>query len=372
MSDVLWFVFGMLVFVTVLALSIGLHELGHYVVARKFGIQVPKFFVGFGPTLFSGKKYNTEWGVKAIPLGGYISVEDTRYPEESRERTELSYVTPWKRILIFLGGPMVNILLGYGILMVILTAQPGVNVTNTIDHIVPCSDKVKVCPAEQSGLQAGDTIVKLDGVSNPDFNSREGLFSVDGSDVVVERNGEFVDLTVTPDANGKMGIVMVSEPWRRTPVDSFHEVNEYLGYSLKALITIPEKMPNIFNSIAGQEERDTDTVSSIVGAGRLYGDVATHDEYSTELKLTQLVFYSGAINLGLGLANLLPLMPLDGGRIAIAMVDSVKWNWAKLRKREYVPFGQKYVVALTAVTGGLVAMFMITVIVADIVAPVAL
>lgn len=369
--DILWWVFGLLFFVTMLAVSIGLHEVGHYSVARLFKIDVPKFFVGFGPTLFSRKGKNTEFGVKAIPLGGFVSIEDTRYPEESTERTMLNHVEPYKRILIFLGGPVVNLILGFVILTTVFTIVPGNNITNEIKSLIPCSDTVKSCAAVSSGLAVGDKIVSIDGVENIDFNGTAGHFKPTGSTVVVDRNGELLTLEVKSNPDGKMGMYMVNEPKNRTVVESVNLVGTYMKMSLKAVVEIPEKMPNVLKSIVGTEERSQETVSSIVGAGRIYGEVASSDN-TFGLKFSELVYYTGMLNFALGVINLLPLMPLDGGRIAIAIIDSFKWNYAKLRRREYKPFDEKYVYAITAATGSLVVFFMFVVILADIVSPIPL
>lgn len=370
METILNWVLGIGVFLLVLTISVAVHEWGHLSVAKAFKIPVPKYFVGFGPTLWSKKHKGTEYGVKAIPLGGFITVEDETQPEASPERYLLSYVSPWKRILVFLAGPAVNIVIGLALMFTLLVAIPMKIVSTEVNLVDSCGDGVVNCAAAEAGFQPGDKIVEVDGKAIESAAEMQGKFSPAGSEVVVLRGEERVTLNPKANAEGLIGVQLLMVEQERTPTEAFATIGTLFKMNLNALATVPEKVPGILEAITSGE-READTVSSVVGMGRVYGETADSEEtFSTKAQM--MLYYSAMLNLGLGLANLLPLLPLDGGRIVVAVFDSVKMAWSRLLKKAYSPTEYKWVAAMTAVTGALVFGFMLIVIIADIVAPVSL
>lgn len=362
---------GVVLFLLVISISVALHEGGHMAVARAFKIPVPRFFVGFGPTLWSTHRGGTEYGVKLLPLGGFVQIEDTKQPKDSMERSLLSHVAPWKRILIFLAGPAVNLVLGTVIFVSLLAATPVKYPSTTIETVDACAPTVN-CGASQAGFLPGDKVVKIDGNKVETVDDLHARFKSTGSEVTVVRQGQEVVLHPKANEAGKIGINLKVEERDRSLGEAFSTMGLLFKKNLEGLARVPSQVPHVMGVILGTEERTPETMSSIVGVGKAYGDTAATFTETTEDKVYTLIAYSALLNIGLGVANLLPLMPLDGGRIFIALLDSVRLRWARLRKKEYTPIGYKWVWSMTAVTGSVVMAFMLLLVIADIVSPVVL
>jgi membrane-associated protease RseP (regulator of RpoE activity) len=402
LAESLAWIFGLIIFLVILVISIGLHEAGHMVVAKAVKLHVPKFFVGFGPTIFSRKHKNTEYGVKAVPLGGFVLIEDDKTPkpdtsvyddilaqsnidDETREKTEkerqkllddyearknlLSHVSPWKRILVFMAGPVVNLILGAAILITILMAFPSNFISNQIDTVNSC-EQIKAgesCGAQQGGLQPGDNIVSINGT--PVENSRQIgplLANQNQVSVVVERNGSQQTFTV-PVTNGKIGINLASVERTATFGESVEAVKNLFVLNTESLAKLPSKIPGLVNNILGTTERDAEAPSSIVAVGKTYGDTTASTRLTDGNKFKMMLMYSGLLNIGLGFINLfLPLMPLDGGRIFMALLDSVKMGFSKLTRRVYRPIGPRGMGAMSIITGVPVLIFMSLIIISDL------
>lgn len=369
MTDWWAWALGVVIFLLVISISVALHEGGHMLVARLFKIPVPRFFVGFGPTLWSKERKGTEYGIKLLPLGGFVQIEDTTQPEGSIERSMLSYVAPWKRTLIFLAGPAVNLVLGTLIFVTLLTVTPVKYPSTIVNTVDACSAGIN-CGAEKAGVLPGDKIIMVDGKKIESLADMQSKFKKEGSTMVVVREGK--EVTLYPKGNdlGKIGINMKSLERDRSLVEAFESMGVLFKMNLEGIAKVPQQIPHVIAVIAGQEKRDEETMSSMVGVGKAYGDTAATTTVSNTDKIYTMIAYSALLNIGLGIANLLPLMPLDGGRIFIAFLDAIRYRWARLRKLEYTPIDHKWVWSMTAVTGSLLAAFMLLLVVADIVAPV--
>lgn len=368
--EVLYWVLGVLAFILMLAVSIGLHEAGHMSVAKLFKLSVPKFFVGFGPTLWSKKSDKTEYGVKAIPLGGFVMIEDESQSESSAERQMLSYVSPWKRILVFLAGPAVNLALGTVILVGVLLMYPTQYVTTTVDKVDVCTTTGKACGAYSSGLLSGDEIVSIDGIAiNGDADKiSPSIAGKSTVDVVVSRNNSEILLNDVAVTDGRIGINLnLGERYISTS-EAFGTLGTVMFRNVEALSTLPSKVPALFENIA-DEKKEGDVPSSVVAVGKTYGDISANTSLANDDKVKTLLVYSGMLNIGLGMINLLPIMPLDGGRIFIAVMDWFRIGFSRLtrRKWKYTPVSMKMINSMTAVTASFVFSFMGLVIISDIV-----
>lgn len=233
-------VVGILVFVLGLLFSIAWHELGHLSTAKLFGIRVPQYMVGFGPTVWSRKKGETEYGLKAVPLGGYIRmigmfppgadgritqrstspwrsmIEDAREAsyEEVKEGDEsrLFYTRkPWKRVIVMFAGPFMNLLLSFGLFLTVMMGFGVSMAVPTIGTVSECVVKAgqatDTCPADapaapafQAGLRPGDRVVSFDGDRIGNYEQLQGDIRKSAGkkvELVVERDGQRLTLEPT-------------------------------------------------------------------------------------------------------------------------------------------------------------------------------
>lgn len=365
----MWLI-GVLVFIVMLLISIGIHEAGHLFVARFFKLDTPRYFVGFGPTVWSRTKNGCEYGLKAVPAGGFVEIYDPGIIDESNpERGLLSKIHPAKRIAVFAAGPAVNLVAGAILILSALLIMPYAVPTTEIRTVEPCSTD-GVCGAYEAGLEPGDTVIAVDGNKTKDIS--KNLTSVeDGSTVIlsVDRLGELLEVPVEVNDH-RLGVNVALEKGRRTVQQAWDDGIGLTKESLVAIVELPGKLPGVVRAVFGNEERAEDSPGSIVAAADVYGTVMASDDFTGYEKFTQLLFFAGAINLSLGFINLLlPMLPLDGGRIAIAVVDWGRMGYAKVFRKEYKPTGPKVLEALTYSMGILIFGMMGLLILADFVAP---
>jgi membrane-associated protease RseP (regulator of RpoE activity) len=241
-ETVLLYVLGILLILVGLALSIGLHEIGHLVPAKKFGVKVGQYMIGFGPTLWKRRYGETEYGVKAIPLGGYISMAGMFPParkggkprtastgffdtlvQDAREsgkdglapgdEDRVFYKLPvGKRIIIMLGGPTMNLLIAIALYAVVICGfglpQPSLSIGSVSECIIPATSERTECaadddpsPAAAAGLRAGDRIVSVNGTPADDWADATAIIRASGGEqltIVVERDGAELPLQLTP------------------------------------------------------------------------------------------------------------------------------------------------------------------------------
>ncbi|WP_432563575.1 M50 family metallopeptidase [Kineococcus sp. SYSU DK003] len=398
MSEVLLWVVGILAAAIGVALSIALHEVGHLLPAKKFGVKVTQYMVGFGPTLWSRRRGETEYGVKAIPLGGYVRMIGMFPPgpdgqvrasstgrwalmaEEARaasfvevgpgEEHRTFYRRPvWQRIVIMFGGPFVNLVLALVLTAVAASAigQPGyVPTLSAVSQCVQpagstatgCSADDPVAPGAAAGLRPGDEIVEFDGEPVQDWNSLSADIREHGGvpvDLVVERDGQRVPLTVTPilterealDEDGvatggtrEVGFLGVSPSIAvvRLPLTEVPSVvGEQVASVAGIVVRLPERLYDVAQAAFGSAERDPDGPIGVVGIGRLAGELNAQpaiipgDELAE--RTSRLVSLLAGLNVALFVFNMVPLLPFDGGHIAGALWEVVKKGVFRLRRR---------------------------------------
>ncbi|MFD7626846.1 M50 family metallopeptidase [Streptomyces sp. NPDC059851] len=424
-------VLGILIFVCGLLVSIAWHELGHLSTAKLFGIRVPQYMVGFGPTIWSRHKGETEYGIKAIPMGGYIRmigmfppgddgkvtarstspfrsmIEDARsaaYEElQPGDETRLFYTRkPWKRVIVMFAGPFMNLVLALAVFFGVWMTF-GVNQTTTkVASVSPCviqqSEKREVCkdgdpvaPAKAAGLRADDRIVAFNGRAVEDWSTLQKRIrdTVGPATVTVERDGQRLTLPVTLIENrvaktdghggyvkgqyvtaGWLGFSPKTETTALTFAQSVSHMGEEVDRSLEGLLQLPAKVPGLWNAAFDGAEREPDSPMGIVGAARISGEIATLDIPATD----RLVFFLqlvGYFNLSLFLFNMLPLLPLDGGHIAGALWESVRRTVAKVfRRPDPGPFDVAKLMPAAYVVAGVFVCFTLLVLVADVVNPI--
>ena len=374
MSVALAWIVGLVAFALIISVSVGIHEACHMVVAKALHLHVPQYFIGFGPTIFSRKKNGTEYGVKAIPLGGFVEIEDPNIEDDKNvDKRLLTWVHPLKRILIIGAGPVSNLILGTVVLVSVLWATPIMSVLPQVKSVDACASH-SVCGGEKSGIQPGDKIVSIAGRDiatasdiTPAVQAASSSTGDDTVRIVVSRAGRQVPLQV-PVTNGMMGIKLDTAETPRSLSGAWRDTKALFYLNAQALAQLPSKVPGLIDSLRGQP-RDQSGVSSIIAVGEAYGSTSASSELSTSNKLREMLMYAGVINIGLGFANFLPFSPLDGGRIFVSVLDWIRMGWAKLRRRAYAPTSHAFVEASTWVGGFTIFAFMALVMLADIVSP---
>lgn len=406
--EVIAFVIGVVLLVVGLAASIALHELGHLLPAKKFGVRVGQYMIGFGPTLWSRRRGETEYGFKAIPLGGYISmagmyppspamrgragatghrtgragggffatmVQDARTANDEtlvgEDDTRVFYRLPiWQRVVIMLGGPTMNLLLAIVLFAILLTGIGVQTATTTVQSVSECvipSDAGRttceasdpVAPAKSAGLEAGDVIVSVDGTGVDTFAHASAIIRANPGRtliVVVERDGVAHSVNLTPvevtravtDANGKAVVGANGEA--QTEQVGFAGISPEVEYVHQPIWAGPQAAAENVVAVAGivwqlpvkvwetgvslvtGQERDPNGPLSVVGAGVLAGEVAAADAPVLN-RVAGLVSLLASLNIALFVFNMIPLLPLDGGHIAVALWEGIKRAWAKLFNR---------------------------------------
>jgi membrane-associated protease RseP (regulator of RpoE activity) len=392
------YLLGVLIFAFGLLASIALHEVGHMVPAKKFGVKVTQYMVGFGPTLWSRKKGDTEYGVKAIPLGGYIrmigmvpprqdgtrsrwprrlatAVEDFRSMSRAEVRPEdesrqFYRLTPGKKIIVMLGGPTMNLVI-YAVLTVLLLTLLGQKQpSTTVDTVSKCVVAANspdaasdTCPASAltapaaNVLRPGDTIRAIDGAPVHSWNDAVRIIEASAGKqltLTIRRDGVDQTVPITPVENVKYannqgtatkraGFIGVSVRDTYQPLAASAlpgEIVSQFAQGLRALGSYPSKIGSLWGTVFEGKQRDPAGAIGVVGIGRLGGQVADSNKLDVQDKIFFLVELLASVNLLLFFFNLLPLLPLDGGHVAGALVEAAKRGRARLRVRARVGGGE--------------------------------
>ncbi|MFE6647111.1 M50 family metallopeptidase [Nocardioides sp. NPDC057772] len=398
-------------FVVAILVSIGLHELGHMIPAKAFGGKVTQYFIGFGPTVWSKQIGETEYGLKAIPLGGFVKIVGMLPPgaEQLGERTEdgalkvrksntgmftqlisdarsaewelirpedeprLFYkMSWWKKVIVMAGGPTVNIAIAFfvlwGVFGIYGVREPVVNAGHPVvsslqecllsweDQGRECRASDKPTPAADAGLKPGDELISFNGTELTSWSVAQKLIrdNMDGdATIVIERDGERmtlhtqtviqerikdVDDTSADPETAKVGFFGMSPEshivtTKEGPVYALKEMGTMAENAIHSLLRLPVKVWHVALAIVGVEERSADSPVSIVGGGRIAGEIAAHDELDVAEKVSSFAFLVGGFNLFIGIFNFVPLLPLDGGHIATALWEGIRRAFAKVFRR---------------------------------------
>ncbi|MGH3821935.1 MAG: M50 family metallopeptidase [Pseudonocardiaceae bacterium] len=349
------FVLGVVLFAVAIGISIALHEAGHMYSAKAFGMKVRRYFIGFGPTLFSFRRGETEYGLKVIPAGGFCdiagmtSLEELSDPEE-RKRAFFRFAT-WKRVVVLSAGSLTHFALGIVLIyvMAVSTGLPNLNpapIPAVVSAVSPCLGARadgscapgSPAPASDAGLAPGDRVLAVAGTP---VRKVDELFTAIQSrsgptEVRFDRNGQqhtvMIDIAQVPFSTlggnsdrmvGAIGIAPLRPPAvtpRSGPVDAVGQTLGFTGTMFantwEGLKAFPQRVPALLDRIAGKERPDTPM--SVIGASVLGGDAADFGAWWFFL------FLLVALNLFLGVFNLLPLLPLDGGHIAVNVYEAVR------------------------------------------------
>lgn len=390
-ESVLLFVLGVVVFIVGLLVSIGLHELGHLSFAKLFNVKVTQYSLGFGKAIWSFRRGETEYGIRPILLGGYISMVGMLKPRASGRANAITNtgmygafvqdarqasaeqiadaggddsrafyrLTPWKRIVVMVAGPAMNLVIGVVLFGVLLCGfgAPTTTFTASVDCVLPTSDATACAPgdagspAKLAGIRDGDVVVSVNGRQDPTIAEVSRVFQRSAGravEVVVERDGGRRTLQVTPqlatrdvvtakgtaakNADGttktqRVGVVGVSigqSLVRQSPAAVLPATGAQIAASAHLIIDLPQRLVAVWNAAFGAQERSQDSPVSVVGVGRAIGEVSSMSGVPVVDKAYTILGLLASLNIGLFVLNMVPLLPLDGGHIAGALWEAVK------------------------------------------------
>jgi membrane-associated protease RseP (regulator of RpoE activity) len=353
---------GWVIFIVALLVSVMLHETGHFVLAKKFGMKVTRYFVGFGPTIWSTWRGETEYGIKALPFGGFVkivgmhSLDDPDDPED--EPRAFRSHPAWQRILVLAAGSAMHFLLAlvlvFGLALGVGIANDNVTQLGTISPCVPtsltaydngtCGSDAPASPAKLAGLRVGDTVTAVDGhpVGNTFTQLGDAIRAVPpGSPVTitVRRDGKLVTLhTKLASVSGRSGSYLGIGPGVLFQVASPLGAIEYSGTtfgqvlvgSAQAVASLPGGLFKLFAK--NRSSTEAGQVTSVVGAAEATSqEVGSNAGWQYKVSFVLLIVIS--LNIFVGAFNMLPLLPLDGGHIAAIIYERIRAWFARLRGR---------------------------------------
>ena len=392
-------ILGVLAFVVALLTSVMIHEAGHYLTAKKFGMKVTEFFLGFGQKIWSTQRGETEFGLKAIPAGGYCKIVGMSPREElSPADADRAFIkgTITQRLIVLGAGSFLHFVIGF-VLLISLFAGVGItSVTNQVQKVSECvpQSATEVCsststpsPAKNAGVLAGDKLVKINGETFKEWSDAVAVIRANAGkqlDIVVDRNGDQIPLLITPatrmvdgKAIGVLGVINEIGTVRFNPIVATQKSvtfgSDILANSITSLIQLPSKIPDLLAQTFGARERDPEGLVGVVGVARVSGETASTGKLTTNEKIATFILIVASLNIFVGMFNLLPLLPLDGGHMAVAIADGIRNFWAKRRGLpKPAPIDVERLTPITMIVFVLMAGLSIVLLAADIFNPIRL
>jgi len=388
------FLLGVAIFVVALLASIMLHEAGHFTTAKLFGMKATQFFVGFGRTIWSRQKGETEYGVKAIPAGGFVKIvgmTDLEDVDPADEARSFRRQPGWQRIIVLAAGSFMHFMLALVLLFIIAagigleTAGGGTSV-GTVESCVPSNMNVgcvkgdPASPASKAGVRTGDRIVSVAGIRVSTWTQMGKAIRAQhaGSDVpvVVDRHGRLVTLHATLASlsghGSYLGVSPLAVFQRVGPLSAAsyagHEFWTMLSGSASVVKSLPRAIPDLFaknraNTPGGQ-------VTSVVGAGNVTGQVL-EARIGWQPKAGLVLLIIASLNIFVGAFNLLPLLPLDGGHLAVVIYERARaWLARLLGRPDPGPVDYRRLIPLSVGVFALLVGVGLLLIMADLVNPI--
>lgn len=391
-------ILGVIAFVVALLFSVMVHEFGHYITAKRYGMKVTEFFLGFGKRIWSTTKGETEFGIKAIPAGGYCKIVGMSPREElaNEDSDRAFYKASSKRRLVVLGaGSFNHFVLGILLLFALIAGLGTSQILPIVEETLPCIRTTEaVCtsssatsPAYLAGILASDEIVGVNAKENMKWSEIVPIIRESaGKEITLSilRNGEKLSIAVTPvqiTVDGKSwGIIGVRNKVglvRERPITAGKETalitKDLVVGSVKALISLPTQIPALVRQTFGGEKRNSEGLVGIVGVARVSAQTASSGALTFPEKIASFVLIIASLNIFVGIFNLLPILPLDGGHMAVAVIEGVRRKIALARRKsDPGPIDVERLTPITMVVFGLLAALTLLLLAADIFNPISL
>ena len=396
------FVLGFVLFALGITISIALHECGHMWTAQATGMKVRRYFIGFGPKVFSFRRGETEYGLKWLPLGGFCDIAgmtalDELDPEDV-DRAMYRQAT-WKRLVVMCGGIAMNFVLGFLLVVVLAVGwglpnlnQPPETTLGDMSCVAPQQPdgSLGTCtgpgPAQRAGLQRGDVVTEVAGQPVQTWTEFQTLTQQQNGPFTytLERDGQTIDVRVTPEqtmryprdggAGKEVGVVGVGqefyEPVQYNVLAAIPASAAFTGdmfvRTFQSLAQLPAKVVALWEAVTGGE-RDPETPVSVYGASRIGGEAAESGYWNI------FIMVLASLNFFLGAFNILPLLPLDGGHIAVVLYEKIR-NTLRGRRglAPGAPVDYLKLLPLTYVAVVIGGVYMLLTLTADIINPIQL
>jgi membrane-associated protease RseP (regulator of RpoE activity) len=344
---------GVVGFIVALLVSVMLHEAGHFFTARHFGMKASRFFVGFGPTVVSFRRGETEYGVKAIPAGGFVKIEGMTPLEEvspGDEKRVFWRFPTWQRVIVLSAGSFMHfviaIVLVYVVVLSVGIAENDPPVVGTVAKCITadltggCGDATAK-PAPAAGvLRSGDRIVDVNGQPVSTWTQAVNEIRSAGAaplTLTVRRHGQSQDLhlqpivvsipsTTAPNQTMDVGAIGVTagDAFRHVgPVAAIGQTGNQIGQMFTRFGSVfTDKVRSLGDLYS--KNRDPEGFVGAIGIGRVSGEILDVQSVSFGLRFASFLFLVAGVNLFVGIFNLFPLLPLDGGHLAIAGYEETR------------------------------------------------
>jgi membrane-associated protease RseP (regulator of RpoE activity) len=348
---------GALAFVLALLVSVVFHEAGHFGTAKLFGMKATQFFVGFGPTLWSRRRGETEYGVKAIPAGGFVKIIGMTTLEEldteDDDKRAFWRFSAGKRAIVLVAGSTMHFILAIILVFFSLLLVPTATSASVIGAPASClsTDATKACaatdqasPAKAAGLLAGDKLISVGGKPVSTFDQLRDAIRADKSGAALavkyQRDGAVRSTQIVPvlQTQPKTGggteqvpvLGITPQVSHLGPVTAARKTITTLGTFISgtasSLAHFPDRLKTIFSS-----HRDPDGAVGVIGISRVSGDLLSSADVSWSAKIGDFLLLVAGVNLFVGVFNLLPLLPLDGGHLAVLGFEQLRDRLRRIR-----------------------------------------
>ena len=284
----------------VFVLIIGLHEFGHFGMAKLVGIRVNEYSIGMGPLLYKKQKDETQYSIRALPLGGYVAMEGEE--DESDDPRSFNNAGLPQRAAVIASGAAMNFVLaivGFT-LFTLISGYP----TNTVGEVLPGT------PAATAGIKKGDVLLSVNSEPVKEWNEFSALIAESKEDVTVgySRSGEEQEITIKPAAKDGRRYIGIKPESEHHPLRSVKDGFTMTG---KVIVTIFDVLKQLFTGDLG-----VDKLSGPVGVVKIIGD-------SAKFGFGSLMFIMAYISANLGVMNLLPIPALDGGKLLFILIEAI-------------------------------------------------